>query len=658
MSPTALIVDDSLTVRMDLTEAFEAAGFTTTPCATAGEARAAFARGGVDVVVLDVVLPDGDGITLLGELRATAGLPPIVLMLSSEADVRDRIRGLREGADDYVGKPYDRGYVVARAQELLRARRAASAGPPLVLVIDDSVTFRSALAARLETAGYAVVVAGSGEEGLRIAADRRPAAMIVDGQLPGIDGAAVIRRVRLDGALRAAACLLLTGSEEREAELRALDAGADAFVRKDEDLDVVLARLSAALRRASTAPAGTETSSLLGPKKILAVDDSMTYLHQLGDDLRGEGYDVILASSGEEALELLAVESVDCILLDVVMPGLGGTETCRRIKTSSVAQDIPLIMLTAYENRSSMIEGLGSGADDFISKSSDFEVVKARVRAQLRRKQLEDEHRRIREELLRRELEAAEARAARQLAETRAAYVEELERKNQELEAFSYTVSHDLRNPLSGIVGFTQLLLEDHARQLDAHGLSYLNQIASAAHQMQELIEALLQLSRITSAELQCQTVDLSAVARAIGDDLARRDPARQVTFTVAPGLVVDADRRLLRAVLDNLIGNAWKFTARTRQATITVGCVRRKGEVVYFVRDNGAGFDSAQAARLFRPFQRLHRASDFSGTGIGLATVRRIIERHSGRVWAEGEVGQGATMYFTLRCGAVEQVA
>ena len=204
MSDTVLIVDDSLTVRMDLVEAFENAGFQTVPCATAAEARRAFERDDIAVVVLDVLLPDGDGITLLQELRTSGpNKDAAVLMLSSESEVKDRVRALSTGADEYVGKPYDSSYVIAKARELLRAKSGAtSERHAMVLIIDDSLTYRSELQAALERAGYPVLAAMSGEEGLRMAADQRPSAIIVDGVLPGIDGATVIRRVRLDAALR------------------------------------------------------------------------------------------------------------------------------------------------------------------------------------------------------------------------------------------------------------------------------------------------------------------------------------------------------------------------------------------------------------------------------------------------------------------------
>ncbi|HEY8088276.1 MAG TPA: response regulator [Polyangiaceae bacterium] len=649
MSETVLVVDDSLTVRMGLVDAFEAAGFHAVPCATASEAREAFARGDASVVVLDVILPDGDGVELLRELRASAaGASVAVLLLSTEAEVKDRVRGLRMGADDYVGKPYDAGYVVARARELLQARRAHHSTESPVLVIDDSVTFREALRDALEHAGYAVIVANDGEEGLRLAAAHRPRGIVVDGVLPGIDGAGVIRRVRLDVALRDVPCILLTGSEDRGAELRSLDAGADAFVRKEEPIDAILARIGAVLRRgAGMAP--KQAASSHGPQKILAVDDSPTYLNELGAVLREERYEVVLARSGEEALELLAVEPVDCILLDLLMPGIGGQEACRRIKAAPIVRDIPLVMLTALDDPHAMLEGLGAGADDYIAKSSDFEVLKARVRAQIRRKQFEDENRRIREELLQKELEAQEARAARNLAETRASLVEELERKNRELQAFSYSVSHDLRAPLRGIDGLSLALLEDYGEALDARGRDYLQRVRAGAERMAELIDALLQLARFSRHELRRQSVDLSREALAVLAEHQRREPDRRVDVAVAGGLVADADPRLLRVVLDNLLGNAWKFTSKKDGARIEVAAIPLDGEVVYRIRDDGAGFDMSYSAKLFRPFQRLHGETEFAGTGIGLATVQRIVDLHGGRVWAEGEVGRGASFLFTL---------
>jgi two-component system, NtrC family, sensor kinase len=413
-------------------------------------------------------------------------------------------------------------------------------------------------------------------------------------------------------------------------------------------MEVILARVTAAVRAAAAVPV-LATVSLLGPKKILAVDDSPTYLHILGDALRGEGYDVVLARSGEEALDLLAIQTVDCILLDLMMPGIGGRETCRRIKAAPVVRETPLIVLTAHDDREAMIDSLGAGADDYISKASDLAVLKARVRAQIRRKQFEDENRRIREQLLHKELEAAEARAARELAETRSALVEELEKKNVELEAFSYSVSHDLRAPLRSIDGFSAALLEDYSDKLDDAGRDYLRRVRAATLRMSELIDDLLELSRVGRAELHRTNVDLSRLAAKIAGDLRQGDATRTAEVVIEEGLTVQGDSRLLQVVLENLLGNAWKFTANTAGARIEIGTVLRDGTKVFEIRDNGAGFDMGYAKKLFNPFQRLHTEAEFPGTGIGLATTRRIVERHGGRVWAEASVGNGAVFSFTL---------
>jgi len=648
MTGTVLIVDDSLTVRMDLQEAFQDGGIDAIPCATLAEARQALVHdiGEQDVVVLDVLLPDGDGVEFLAELRGSPRHErTTVVMLSTEAEVQERVRALHVEADHYVGKPYDAGYVVATARRLMH-RATQSARTPTILLIDDSSTFRLAARRHLEQHSYTVITAGSGEEGLRAAADRRPDAIIVDDALPGIDGATLIRRVRLDEALRDVPCLLLTASTDRDSELRVLDAGADAFVRKDESPAVVLATLIAMLSQPGAAATADEASDLDGPKKILAVDDSVTYLQAIASSLRADGYEVVLAQSGEEALELLAAQTVDCILLDLLMPGLNGRETCQRIKHAPVVREIPLIMMTALEDADAMLQGLSVGADDYIRKSDELEVLKARVRAQIRRKHFQDENRRIREELLRKELETAEARAARELAETRAALVEELEWRNKELEAFSYSVSHDLRSPLQVVSGFSELLLADRNGSLDNETRRIVGHINEAARRMHDLVVSLLRLSHASRGTLAIEPVNLTAMCEEVADELCRSEPDRLVRFAIAEGLEVRADPNLLRVLLENLIGNAWKFTRRTETAAIEVG--RDDGDV-YFVRDNGAGFPAEKAQQLFEPFRRLHSDADFPGTGIGLATVHRIVDRHGGRIWVDGAVGRGATFHFTL---------
>jgi len=225
----------------------------------------------------------------------------------------------------------------------------------------------------------------------------------------------------------------------------------------------------------------------------------------------------------------------------------------------------------------------------------------------------------------------------------------ELAAANKELEAFCYSISHDLRAPLRVIDGFSHILLKHYTDKLDAQSQDYLQRVRAATNRMGELIDDLLYLSRVTRGEMRREVVNLSVLAKTIARGLQETQPERQVTFVIADGLIVNGDVRLLRVVLENLLGNAWKFTGGHPRARIEFGVTQRDGNKVYFVRDDGAGFDMAYANKLFGPFQRLHTRAEFEGTGIGLVIVQRIIQRHGGRVWAEGEVERGATFYFTV---------
>jgi len=224
----------------------------------------------------------------------------------------------------------------------------------------------------------------------------------------------------------------------------------------------------------------------------------------------------------------------------------------------------------------------------------------------------------------------------------------QLEALNKELEAFSYSVSHDLRAPLRSIRGFTDVLLERYSSQLDARGQEFLRRVSDSSQHMDRLIEDLLKLSRVGRAELKRQSVDITAIAESLISELHKSEPERQVEVVIAPGLQGTGDERLLRVALDNLLRNAWKFTGKQKRAKIEIGSISDP-EPAFFVRDNGAGFEMTYAGRLFGVFQRLHTTSEFPGTGIGLATVQRIINRHGGRVWGIGKVNNGATFYFTL---------
>ncbi|WP_211218625.1 ATP-binding protein [Thermithiobacillus tepidarius DSM 3134] len=248
-----------------------------------------------------------------------------------------------------------------------------------------------------------------------------------------------------------------------------------------------------------------------------------------------------------------------------------------------------------------------------------------------------------------RQLERERRRARAQLEQRVAERTAALMAANRELEAFSYSVSHDLRAPLRAIDGFSLVLLEDYGEALDPAGREYLARVRRASQRMAELIDAMLNLARLSRGELQREPLDLSAFAREIAERLRQTQATRQVEFVLAEGVLAEGDAQLIRAVLENLLTNAWKFTSKQADARIEFGVREEAEERIYFVRDNGVGFDMAYADKLFGAFQRLHSPGEFEGHGIGLATVARIIARHGGRIWAEGVVGQGAAFYFTL---------
>jgi PAS domain S-box-containing protein len=670
MKPRVLIVDDSLTVRMDIGEVLQSAGFDTVLCADLRSAREALALEGSVLIVLDILLPDGDGLDFLEELRsspATVQIP--VLLLSTEADAKNSVRGMGAGADEYIGKPYDLGSLVARAR---------------------------------------------------------------------------------------------------------------------------------ALTRGAIATGGETSSSLLGPKRLLAVDDSITYLQELASQLRREGYHVVMASSGEEALELLAAQPVDGILLDLVMPGLSGQDTCKRIKQRDEWRDIPLIMLTARDDRDAMIEGINAGADDYIAKSADFDVLKARLRAQLRRKYFEDENRRIREKLVRKETEAiarmqgeaeqkkldqrlrdqqfytrsliesnidalmttdprgiitdvnkqmealtgctrdeligapfknyftdperAEAAIKLVLSEkkvtdyeltarardgkkTEVSYnattfydrdrtlqgvlavardVTERKRNEQALREtnialesaksaaeeanlaksdFLSTMSHELRSPLNAILGFAQLMESATPLPTDSQKES-IAQILQAGWHLLKLINEILDLAAIESGKVSLSSESVS-LAEVMSECQAMMEPQAQqrgigMSFPQFDNpFFVSADRTRLKQIVINLLSNAIKYNKE--RGTVLVECATSApGLTRISVKDTGAGLSPEKMAQLFQPFNRLgQEVGGVAGTGIGLVVTKRLAELMGGVLGVESTAGEGSVFWCELiSCAAPQLIA
>ncbi|MEH6458814.1 ATP-binding protein [Chitinimonas sp. JJ19] len=356
--------------------------------------------------------------------------------------------------------------------------------------------------------------------------------------------------------------------------------------------------------------------------RILVVDDNLDMRHYLSGILSAH-WQISLAVDGEDALAQALAAPPDMVVSDVMMPRLDGVGLLRALRRASATAQIPVLLLSARAGEEPMLEGIDTGADDYMVKPFSTRELLARVRTHLG------------------------------MAQRRRQWARELESVNAELESFSYSVSHDLRAPLRSIDGFSRALLSHAGDKLDAQEQHYLARVRTAAQQMGHLIDDLLNLAHITRQHVHRERVELAAVASRLLASLAERDPTRQVATTLAGSLPVQADARLVGILMENLLGNAWKFTAHRQAALIEVGATVSDGCPAFYVRDNGAGFDMRYASKLFSPFHRLHDDSEFSGTGIGLSIVQRIVTRHEGRVWAEATPGQGACFYFTLEAVA-----
>ncbi|HEX2878735.1 MAG TPA: ATP-binding protein, partial [Polyangiaceae bacterium] len=354
------------------------------------------------------------------------------------------------------------------------------------------------------------------------------------------------------------------------------------------------------------------------PYRVLVVEDNRDMRDYLVR-LLATRWHVDAADNGESALELVRHQPPNLVLSDVMMPIMDGLGLLHALRSDKKTSNIPVVLLSARAGEEAIIHGLDTGADDYLLKPFSARELLARVQTNL------------------------------EMSRRRQEWAAELERANTELEAFSYSVSHDLRAPLRAIDGFSGMLLAEHGDQLDEQGRHYLSRVRASTRRMAHLIDDLLSLSRIARAPLRREATNLSELASTVLQELASAYPDRSVQWSVEPNMEAQADARLLRVVLDNLLGNAWKFTSKRADAKISVHSTQHDDARVYVVQDNGAGFDMDYAKKLFAPFQRLHSEAEFEGTGIGLATVQRIINRHSGRIWAESAPGQGATFLFTL---------
>jgi signal transduction histidine kinase len=355
----------------------------------------------------------------------------------------------------------------------------------------------------------------------------------------------------------------------------------------------------------------------------------------------GDRFDVETADRLGTALVRLRAGGIDALLLDQSLPDSQGWDTFDKEKAQ--APSVPIVELTGLRDEALALRMVQGGAQDFVAKIElNGGVLPRAIRYAIEREKSEQQIRRFNEELE----ERVKARTA------------ELEAANQELEAFSSSVSHDLRGPLHLIDGFSTILEETHGSLLNPEGRKCLERIHKGVLEMASIIESLLNLSRLGRRQLKIQPTSLNEVVALVLADLQAEIHDRQIVWKVGDLPLVECDQGLIKQVLINLIGNSVKYTRPRDVAVIELGQTTVDGEQVIFVRDNGAGFDMKYADKLFGAFQRLHRHEDFEGTGVGLATVRRIVQRHGGRIWAEAELDKGATFYFTLGLGQASLTA
>jgi signal transduction histidine kinase len=367
---------------------------------------------------------------------------------------------------------------------------------------------------------------------------------------------------------------------------------------------------------------------------ILLVDDDDTKRFALKAVLGPLGQNVVEAASGADALRQLLRQDFAVILLDVRMPGMDGFEAAQLIRRRPRSELTPIIFVTALDRaETDMGRGYDLGAVDFVFAPVVPAIMRAKVSVFVELYKAQQELRRYRTQLERLVHERTTALTA----------------MNRELEAFSYSVSHDLRAPLHAFNGLNETLLDDYGASLDPRAKDYLQRMRIAGERMTSVFDGLQTLFRLTSGEIHREQVDIGAMAAEITEEMRGADPDRKVEVGIADGMIATADPRLARILLANLISNAFKFTSKEPAARIEIGTEIMEGDTRMFVRDNGVGFDMIYAHKLFGAFQRLHSQSEFPGVGIGLATVRRIVNRHGGRAWAEGAVGEGATFYFVF---------
>jgi two-component system NtrC family sensor kinase len=563
----------------------------------------------------------------------------------------------------------------------------ADASDSLILIVEDSATQALKLQHVLESEGFRTICAFTGEEALEQLNRTLPNLMIVDYHLPGIQGDELCRQVHMDLTTRSIPILMLTADETQATELHGLESGADDFVAKSEDVGILLLRVHNLLRKSRHDSAVLDVArSLFRRARVLIIDDSATYRETLAQELREEGCEVVQVTSGPEGLSRLSDSDYDCVMVDMVMPDMDGIAVCQELATRRSDNDAPLVvlMLSAYENKENVTRALEAGADDFIGKSTEMSVLRARLRALLRRKFLLEQNQRIIEEFRLREMETLRAKAEKEAAEARAALAEGLARANAELEEANAKlretqvhliqsekmaslgqlvagIAHEINNPLSfalsnvfTIQGWLADVRDEAEGTLAPEALARLEKAAAriadtgqGLERVRELVVKLRTFSRLDEGEFK--TIDVREAIDSVLLFLRHKTSDRiEVVRDYAPRNDLACFAGQLNQVLMNIVANA--VDAIDGKGTITVRTALQDGQFLISVRDSGCGIPAETQERIFDPFFTTKPVGQ--GTGLGLAISYKIVQAHQGRIEVRSQPGEGTEMRVLIPLG------
>ncbi len=533
----------------------------------------------------------------------------------------------------------------------------------LILIVEDSRTQAAQLEYMMEEQKWQAIVAYSAKEAFDLLAKQTPDLIIVDFYLPDMRGDIFCKRVRLNESTRSVPIVIRSMEGADKAKVMGLEGGADEYLTKNDDDQTLLLRVQSFLPKVSKAKKRATTESAFTSRRIIAVDDSLTYLEHLRHELSEEGYDFAAATNSQEAMLKIKNEHFDCIIVDFMMPEVDGLTLCRQIvESKSMGERVPILMVTGKESSEVLSEALSAGADDFVSKNADINVLKARVRALLRRRLFEEQNQKILSDLKQKELEVLRSKVekevalAKQIAQANSeleakvqARTRQLEIANKDLEAFANTISHDLRAPLNHVGGFLQRL-RSSIQEPTSDQQRYLKVVDRAVAEMRHMIESLLQYFKAGRSQLKQEIFALGPIIEELIAMLMGDNKEHKVEWKTGDLGSLCGDPSLIKLVFQNLLSNSMKYSARRDPAVIEI--FRQEsdnGFCILCVRDNGVGFDKKYAGKLFEAFARLHSHNEFEGTGLGLANAARIVSRHQGKIWAEAEEDKGASFFVSL---------